>query len=68
MKKKNSKLNKEKMIKLKLKPPLWIEDWGDEVTFEHKDEQEHPAKFAVCLKEIEVPLSEILKKLKKIKR
>ncbi len=61
------KNKKTEKIKLKISPPLWIEDWGGEaVTFEYKKEPRHVAKAAYCIKEIEVPLSEILKKIKKV--
>jgi len=63
---KTKTIKKEKIIKLKLNPPLWIEDWGgDAVTFEYKKGPEHIAKAAYCIKEIEIPLSEILRKMKK---
>jgi len=37
------------------------------VTFEYKKHPDHVAKWACCIKEIKVPLSEISKKIKKEK-
>ena len=63
-KNKHIKMKNDKLVILKLNPPLWIEDYGaDDATFEYKKNTSGRAKDAYCITEVKVPLSEIIKKV-----